>query len=169
MKYCLPLYSRATGLSRGFLPGPGGGPKKHLVPDNEALCLCLHNCIVKEQFELVAQSYRAGNQASFGGSIIAGQQRLIDGGDLLADAIVGSEEGHLFGIQSVVAHQSRADPCTNLDKDIFAGTDCRQLLAWRAIGQHPVEEVGEGHTTRQWLYGVKVGSCQTQRLAKVQQ
>ena len=64
----------------------------------------------------------------------------------------------LLRAQAVVAHERGTDAGANLNENILAGTDRRQLLARSAVGQHPVKEVGQRHAARQRLYGIEVAS-----------
>ena len=117
-----------------------------------------HDGIVKQQLELVAQAHGASDALAIFGRIVASQQDIVNRNDLRPYLVVSSKEGNLLRAHRILVHQGRADASANLDEDVLAGAHSGDFFRCGAIGQHPVEEVGQGHTASQRLDGVKIRS-----------
>src|SRR6266699_5846527 len=100
-----------------------------------------HYGIVKQQLELVAQAHSSRDTLAILRCIVAGRHKRIDGRDLLPDLLVRRKEGHLLRAHRIVAHECWANTDANLDENILAGTNCRDFLRHRAVGEHPGEEI----------------------------
>ncbi len=118
-----------------------------------------HHCVVKQQLEFVAQTHSPRDALAIFRRIVASQQERINGSDRRPYLVMSRKEGDLFSAHPLRAYQGRANARTNLDEDILAGADSGDFLRHRAIGQHPVEEVGQRHAASQRLNRVEVRSC----------